>query len=100
MSTGKVLLGIVAGVAVGAALGVLYAPDKGSATRKNITKKGEDYAKDIKTKFNDLVDGAARKFDQVKDDASNLASEAVSQGKAKVEDAASKMSAANGRSHA
>jgi gas vesicle protein len=42
MSSGKVLLGVLAGVAVGAALGVLFAPDKGWNTRKRISKKAED----------------------------------------------------------
>ena len=44
MSTGKVLLGVLAGAAAGALLGVLLAPEKGSETRKKITKKGEEYA--------------------------------------------------------
>ena len=48
MSTGKVLLGVLAGVAAGAMLGILFAPDKGSNTRKKISKKGEDYADAVK----------------------------------------------------
>ncbi len=34
MKTSNVILGIVAGAAVGALLGVLFAPDKGTNTRK------------------------------------------------------------------
>jgi len=44
LSSGKVLLGILTGAAAGALLGVLFAPEKGSVTRKKISKKGEDYA--------------------------------------------------------
>lgn len=41
MDTGKVLLGILAGLATGAVLGILFAPDKGSDTRKkNIQERG------------------------------------------------------------
>ena len=36
MESSKVVLGVIGGVAVGALLGVLFAPDKGSKTRKKI----------------------------------------------------------------
>ena len=36
MSTGKLVVGVLAGVAVGALVGMLFAPDKGSETRKKI----------------------------------------------------------------
>jgi gas vesicle protein len=51
MSSGKVLLGVLVGVAAGALLGILFAPDKGQNTRKNITRKGEDFADGLKEKF-------------------------------------------------
>jgi hypothetical protein len=36
MSSGKVLLGVLAGAAAGALAGILFAPEKGSKTRKRI----------------------------------------------------------------
>ena len=58
MNTGKALLGVVAGIAAGAVLGLLFAPEKGSDTRKKISKKGEDLADAL----NDKVD---QKFDEL-----------------------------------
>jgi gas vesicle protein len=68
MKTGKLLLGVLAGVAAGALLGILFAPEKGSATRKKITEKGEDYADSLKDKFNKFVDSIVEKYESVKED--------------------------------
>lgn len=67
MNSGKILLGVLAGVAVGAGLGILFAPDKGSATRKKISKKGQDYAECLQEKFNEFVDGVTKKFETAKE---------------------------------
>jgi len=72
MNTGKVLLGVLAGVAAGALIGILFAPDKGSKTRKKIIKKGEDYTDALKDKFNDFLDSVTEKFEEVKEDVSGL----------------------------
>ena len=56
MKTSRVVLGIVAGAAVGAVLGVLFAPDKGSNTRRKITRKGEEFVGGIKERANHLAD--------------------------------------------
>ncbi len=60
-SSGKILAAVAAGIAAGAILGILFAPDKGSETRKKISERGKrfsDDAKDIvqkgKEKLNDL----------------------------------------------
>ncbi len=78
MSTGKVLLGVMAGVAIGALLGVLFAPDKGSVTRKKIIKTGEDLKDDVKESFNEFLDDLSEKFEKVKDDVSDVAGKARS----------------------
>ena len=68
MSSGKVILGVLAGMAAGAVLGILFAPDKGSETRRKIVEAGEDYADAVKEKFNQMVDNVNEKFEKVKDD--------------------------------
>jgi len=73
MNTGKVVLGLVAGVAVGALLGVLFAPEKGTETRKNLMNKKDDYADAMKKKFDEFVDSVTEKYENVKEDVSNFA---------------------------
>jgi len=63
MSSGKVLLGILAGAAAGAFLGILFAPEKGSTTRNKILSKGEEYADELKEKFGEFVDNVAEKYE-------------------------------------
>ena len=56
MKTGKFLLGIVTGLAAGALIGILFAPEKGSESRNKIVQKGEDYLEAVKEKFNSLLE--------------------------------------------
>lgn len=67
MSTGKVFLGALVGLATGALLGVLFAPDKGEATRQRISKKSHDYVDEVKEKFDDVIDKMDEKIDSIKE---------------------------------
>lgn len=62
-------MAVVAGVAVGALLGVLFAPEKGTETRKKITKKSEDTLNAVKDKINEFVDDVSEKFEKMKAEA-------------------------------
>jgi len=58
-NNGNTILGIVAGTAIGATLGILFAPDKGSETRKKIAEKAESAKDQIAETTLDLRDKAA-----------------------------------------
>ena len=65
MDSGKVFLGLLAGLAAGAVLGILFAPDKGSVTRQKIYEKGDEYADNLKEKFSGLVDNFSKKIEEI-----------------------------------
>lgn len=54
-------LGVVAGTALGAAMGVLFAPDKGSKTRKMIIEEAESTKNKLADQASELADTVAKK---------------------------------------
>jgi len=46
-NTGQTLLALLTGAAIGAGIGILYAPDKGSKTRENISKGAKKAQKQL-----------------------------------------------------
>ncbi len=64
----KTVLGFVAGLSVGALVGILYAPQKGTTTRKRIARKSAEYSDDIKDKFSDSVEGLKDTYESTKKD--------------------------------
>ncbi|NDV47000.1 YtxH domain-containing protein [Paludibacter sp. 221] len=71
-SFGKVVLGFLGGAAVGAALGVLLAPAKGTVTRRRIVKTTRDIRNNVTDKLEDLVESAEEIIDEIKDTASEF----------------------------
>ena len=61
MERGKVILGIMAGIAAGSLIGILFAPDKGVDTRKKVVHKGGEYANDLKEKVNGIFRNGNKK---------------------------------------
>lgn len=73
MSTRNIILGVVAGAAAGAILGVLFAPRKGSKTRRKIANKGREIKEAVVGKVNDLVGMVSETFADAKDEANQRA---------------------------
>jgi gas vesicle protein len=58
----KILVGFLAGAAVGALAGILFAPDKGSNTRRKIADKSGDIKDSVKNSYNYSVDGVNKRM--------------------------------------
>jgi len=47
----KIITAVAAGAVAGVVLGVLFAPDKGTETRRRINERGRKMADDVKNRF-------------------------------------------------
>lgn len=72
-ATSKIIAATLAGVTTGIVLGLLFAPDKGSETRRKISDKATDLSDNLKNKISDLVNTVKEEYGVAKDKASDLA---------------------------
>jgi gas vesicle protein len=80
-NTGKIIGALLVGAAIGGALGILFAPDKGSKTRKNILSKGDDLTNAVKDKVDDFLNEIKKEIEIVQ----GKANEFINDGTAKTE---------------
>lgn len=65
-NTSTTLIAILTGAAIGAGIGILFAPDKGSKTRGKIKSGYKEAQKDLKLKFDDLSVDMKKKLKSAK----------------------------------
>jgi gas vesicle protein len=79
-STGNMLIAVLAGAVVGAGIGILLAPDKGSVTRQKL-KDGMDKSKDdLMEKYHELAQLLHRKAENAGENISEFLDNAISSG--------------------
>jgi len=80
-NVGKTIGALLLGAVVGGAIGVLFAPDKGSRTRRRLMEKGEDITDSMKEKFNDFIEEIKEEVETVKEKAKEYMADGESKGK-------------------
>lgn len=71
--TVKIIGALLVGAAIGGALGILFAPDKGSETRKKLSAKGGDLTDSMKQKFQSFVEDIKNEVTGTKEKVAELA---------------------------
>jgi gas vesicle protein len=72
MKTRQLLVGALIGLTAGAVIGILFAPKKGSVTRRFISQKGNVYVDDLKERFNESLKTVNQKIDSLKDEVKSM----------------------------
>jgi len=79
----KSLPGILVGLAVGAVVGLLLAPESGQKTRKRITSESDSFFKDLQDQLQSGLDSIKSQYNDYVDTAAGKTEELVSQAKRK-----------------
>ena len=75
----KIIIGALAGVAAGIAIGMLLAPEKGADTRQKLVDGYHGLGESLKQRFSGIVDMVRDEYEHARDTATDLAKKAKGQ---------------------
>jgi gas vesicle protein len=61
----KIFSALAVGIATGAMIGILFAPDKGSETRRKMSERGKKVANDISEKLESFKESCNNKEEEI-----------------------------------
>ena len=85
-NTGSTLLALITGAAIGAGVGVLYAPGSGEETRKKIKKDAEKAQKDLNKRYKETSSNLTEKAKKARADFETRLEETLSSASYKADD--------------
>lgn len=85
-NTGTVLLALLTGAAIGAGVGVLYAPDEGSKTRKKIKEKAQETQEELSARISNAAEELSRTAETKKETFERQLEDAISNMSYKADD--------------
>lgn len=77
----KIITTILGATVIGVAIGILFAPYKGSKTRHKISKRSHQYSDRIAESFDDLLDTVSHSMESVETETARLAKKGKDQAK-------------------
>ncbi len=79
METKKLIGGLLAGAAIGVAIGMLLAPRSGAESQKKIVGGSKRLANDLKNAVGDSIDSIKNRYNGLVDDTAKRGKEVISQ---------------------
>lgn len=80
----KSLPGIVLGLAVGALVGIMLAPQSGKKTRRKLSSGSDSFFKDLQDQLQSGLDAIKGQYDEYVDTAASRTNEVIGQAKRKI----------------
>ena len=81
MKSTSIILNIILASAAGIVAGMLFAPDKGSKTRRKISEKNHQYSDYLAEKFDEFVDSVSHPLESIEHETKRLANKASKEAK-------------------
>ncbi len=85
-NTGNTLLALITGAAIGAGIGLLYAPDSGDNTRKKLKKDAREAQDKLNKRYNETTSNLSDKAKKARSDFEQRLEETLSSASHKADD--------------